>query len=322
MNTNQLKKWHEEFSIRHPLRLFKKQKERFLNRIETELETRNYETKQIKIRHWGIQNRLLLTKCEEPKIIFMAHYDTPTIMPIGFAWVFIFLGHTKQNIALPLTFVFSIFFAIVDFGLAYTDAGYWLFIYRAVLIALFLFQFFIPNPHNEEDNTSGVIGLLSLADWAKDKNLKEKIQFVFLDNEEWGLIGSSALKRSWKKEKHLGEDTVIINLDCISRGDIPLLVHHKKDTLAQEIFPFLQAKFSQTKIVDMKGIALSDNYTFRKRGAVDISLTVPAIISGGFYISHIHSPKDKGFSPEKTSHLLDALASFVQSKLSESSNQQ
>ena len=321
-NTNQLKKWHEEFSVEHPLRLFKKQKESFLDKIETELQICNYEVERIKARHFAIQNRLLLTKCEDPEIVFLAHYDTPTIMPVGFAPLYLLLGHTRQKIAMVLVVIFSIIFVIIDSFLAHADAGYWLFIYRMVLGLLFLVQFFIPNPHNAEDNTSGVTGLLSLADWSKDKVFKEKIQFVFLDNEEWGLIGSNALKTIWKKENHLHEDTLIINLDCISRGDTPLLIYHKEDYLAREIFPFLEAQFPQTKIINMKKIPLSDNYTFRKRGAVDISFATPAIIPGGFYIPDVHSPKDKGFSPEKTSHLLDALASFVQSKLSESSNQQ
>ena len=73
MNTKQLKKWHKEFSAEHPLRLFKKQKESFLNKIEAELQARNYEVERIKARHWGIPNRLLLTKCEDPKIVFLAH---------------------------------------------------------------------------------------------------------------------------------------------------------------------------------------------------------------------------------------------------------
>ena len=316
MNTEQLKKWYKEFSAEHPLRLFKKQKTDFLNKIEEELKTRHHEVERIKTRYRGIANRLLFTKCEDPKIVFLAHYDTPTIMPIGFSPLYLFLGHTRQNIAMVLVILCAIMFAMIDSWLYYSDMSYWLFVYRVVLGLLFLVQFFIPNPHNAEDNTSGVIGLLALADWSKDKTFKEKIQFVFLDNEEWGLIGSNALKKTWKKENHLHEDTMIINLDCISRGDIPLLIYHKDAHLAQEIFPFLQAQFPQAKMIDMKKIPLSDNYTFRKRGAVDISFAAPSFIPGGFYIPHVHSPKDRDFSPEKTSRLLDVLAAFVQSKIS------
>lgn len=70
-------------------------------------------------------------------------------------------------------------------------------------------------------------------------------------------------------------------------------------------------------MLDMKSVPLSDNYTFRERGAVDISYADPSVIPGGFYIPKVHSPRDKDFSPEKTAQLIDALTDFLEVKLSD-----
>jgi hypothetical protein len=194
---------------------------------------------------------------------------------------------------------------------------FWAVLYLGIMSILFVIPIFFPNPNNVEDNTSGVIGLLALAEKIKDKNFKDKVQFVFLDNEEWGLIGSNALKRIWQKENHLRVNTIIVNLDCISRGEIPLLVYHHNNRVAQEVLPFLQEHLPQTQMLDMKRVPLSDNYTFREKGAIDISYADKTIIPGGFYIPKIHTPSDKDFSPAKTAQLINALTEFLEEKLTD-----
>ncbi|MBN1304083.1 MAG: hypothetical protein JXA13_06575 [Anaerolineales bacterium] len=63
---------------------------------------------------------------------------------------------------------------------------HWLTRAGAIMVGIMLASlvfFFLPNPHNQEDNSRGVIGLTTLAHWAKNKpGIKEKIQFAFLDN--------------------------------------------------------------------------------------------------------------------------------------------
>lgn len=314
MSVALLSQWSQDFGACFPRRLTRKQKEGFLEAIEQELQTRNFETEQIKIRHWGIPNRLLLTKCEEPKVIFLAHYDTPTIMPFGISPIYTLFGHTRQGISSNFLIILMVALFTFHSWLEAVGMGYWATAYLVPISILFVIPIFFPNPHNSEDNTSGVIGLLALADWVKDKPFKKEIQFVFLDNEEWGLIGSSALKRMWQKRSYLHSDTTIINLDCVSRGTKPLVVYHKNDRVAREVLPFLRPYLPETEMLDLKITPLSDNYTFRHQGAIDISYAEPSIIPGGYYIPRVHTPSDQDFSPEKTALLIDGLTDFLQEK--------
>jgi hypothetical protein len=170
----------------------------------------------------------------------------------------------------------------------------------------------IPNPHNREDNTSGVIGLMALADWIKDQPaLKAKVQLVFLDNEEWGLLGSGGLKEYWNKQGYPYQEAVIITLDCISRGRVPLVLHHGKDQHARHVLPYLQKYLPEAKIVNMRFIPLSDNFTFRKQGAIDITFTDRSLVPGGYYVPRIHVRQDNDLSPERLAACIDGLSDYL-----------
>jgi hypothetical protein len=317
MKISLLKKWNEDFASHFSRRLTSKEKERFLDKIEEEHQVRNYEIERIKVKRWGFTNRLLITKCEKPKVVFLAHYDTPMILPLGISSVSTLFGHTKQIIGSIFLFILLLFLSTIHLWLKLIGLDHWATAYMVIMSFFFVIPIFFPNPHNAEDNTSGVIGLLALAEQIKEKGFREKVQFVFLDNEEWGLIGSNALKRIWQRDNHLRANTIIINLDCISRGKIPLLIYHHNNRVAQEVLPFLEQHLPQAKMLDMKRVPLSDNYTFRERGAIDISYADPSIIPGGFYIPKVHSPGDKNFFPEKTAQLIDALTDFLEDKFKE-----
>jgi hypothetical protein len=154
-----------EWSKRFPVRLTRKQKEAFLHELETELTARHFPIQRIDVRYLGIPNRLLATKCDNPKVIFLAHYDTPTIMPFWIGIFFKFWGHTRQiSGGIILTVLIFIGADLLSRSTLSGAVG----VYYAVLLVSLL-SLFIPNPHNREDNTSGVIGLMALADWIKDK---------------------------------------------------------------------------------------------------------------------------------------------------------
>ena len=318
MITTTLAKLDQTIGARFPRRLTRKQKESFLAVIQDELHTLGFETEQTAIRHWGISNRLLLTQCKNPKVVFMAHYDTPTIMPFGIAPFYVLFGHTRQVIS--SIFVFVLLIALFALQSWLSAAGFGLLASFLLLAISFLFviPFFFPNPHNAEDNTSGVLSLLALSEQIKEQPYKNAVQFVFLDNEEWGLIGSQALKKRWLKTSHLKPDTIVINLDCVSRGSTPLVAYHKDDHLASQILPFLQRHLPKSIAINMKNTPLSDNYTFREMGAIDISYAEPSLVPGGYYIPRVHVPSDKDFSPEKTALLIASLTDFLQETFSDS----
>lgn len=311
MNTEQIKKWDIDWSKRFPIRLTKKQKERFLQELERELQDRHFETERINTRKLVILNRSLATKCKRPSIIFLAHLDTPTIMPFWLPAFYRLFGHTRQ-IAVTLFLIALLWAPLFSYILVRSTLFDAIIVAFYLTLAVTLFSLLIPNPHNREDNTSGVIGLMALADWAKDKpRVKEHVQFAFVDNEELGFLGTKGLKRLWDKRGHPYSDAVIISLDCVSRGQKPLVIYHKNGAIAQRVTPFLQKHLPEARELDMKRVPLSDNYVFRKMGAIDISYADPSLIPGGYYIPRIHLPADNDFSPTNLSLLVAGLTEFL-----------
>lgn len=304
--------WDANWAVRFPVRITGKQKTAFLDELEKELKQRGFETERHAFRSLGFTNQILITKCVKPRAIFLAHIDTATIMPFWLSWLSRLFGHTRQVEMTIVVFLFILFFYEL---LPQLMPIPFLDIAQVLLSAILLissFTLLIPTPHNREDNTSGVLGLMALADWMKDKpELHERVQFAFVDNEELGLLGSSALKRYWDGQKHPYRDALIVSLDCISRGKKPLLVYHKEDDLALRLLPYIQKQLPETETINMGFLPLSDNYTFREHGSVNISLADRSILPGGYFIPDIHSPGDNDFSTERFGKLMEGIAQAV-----------
>jgi len=313
MNQNLIQQYDKAFAEQFPIRLKKAQKEAFLDELEQELQTRNYQTTRLTLKTL-LKNRLLFTECEKPKVIFLAHIDTPTIAPFWMSPLFKLLGHTRQYEGLILLLI--IIYGPSLLANIFPEWAPALKTVTNILLLIFglsLISLLIPNPHNREDNTSGVISLLTLADSIKDKpHLRKHIQFAFLDNEELGLLGSSSLRKHWQQQGHPYHNAAIICLDCVTRGKIPLIVYHKNDTIARKVAPHVQAHLPQTQIINLKHLPLSDNYVFKELGAIDISFADTSTIPGGYYIPRIHTPKDNDFSAENLMPLLTSLAEFLE----------
>jgi hypothetical protein len=317
MNTALISHWDADWARRFPKRIKTPEKEAFVQMLDQELQTMGFATERVKVRN-VFTNQLLLTRCERPEVIFMAHYDTPTILPFWISSLFTLFGHTRQIMLVVAMIILMI--PLPNF-LATEISAHFPSLARVTTMALDLFyallalsfiSMLIPNPHNREDNTSGVVGLLALADWIKDQpTLKAKVQFAFLDNEEWGLLGSGGLKEHWNKQGYSYQDAVIINLDCISRGKVPLVLHHGKDQYAQQVLPYLQKYLPDTRLVNMRFTPLSDNYTFRKQGAIDITFTDRTLVPGGYYVPRIHVRQDDELSPQRLAACVQGLGEFL-----------
>lgn len=305
---DQISQWDEAWHARFPKRLTPSPKKAFLDELETQLHTFGFATERLTVTK-VLRSTNLLTTCENPRVIFMAHYDTPGIIPFWFSWLFALFGHTRQILGM-----------VVLVGLLFLPAFWPVLAPYALLFHLFflltMLTLVIPNPHNREDNTSGVIGLMALAKWLQTHPaIQQQVQLVFLDNEEWGLLGSAGLKQVWDKQGHPYRQAAIINLDCISRGQRPLLIYHKQAALAHKLLPILGQHLPAIQAMNMGLVPLSDNYTFRRQGAVNISYADPALIPGGYVIRKIHTPADNDFTPENTVTLIHALTDFLQAEM-------
>lgn len=303
----QIEKWDQAWARQFPRRFTRAQKESFLQTLEAELGARNFKTRRVVGRQL-LACHNLVTECAAPKVILLAHYDTPTIMPFWLSWLTALVGHTRQGLAMVLLVLFLMLPSLLSMPP-------WLVSAIHFALWLTLLSLFIPNPHNREDNSSGVLGLMGLADWlAAHPAVQAQVQLVFLDNEEWGLLGATVQKRVWEKEGHPYQRASIINLDCISRGQVPLLVHHGEEGVAERLRPWLQKRSPALQQLDMGWLALSDNFVFRKLGAVDISYADRSLIPGGYYIPRIHSPADNSLQVEPMLPLLQGLADFLQAE--------
>ncbi len=303
-----------DWAIRFPRRIRAPEKEAFLSMLDQALQERGFATERLTLKS-VLTDRLLITRCEKPEAIIMAHYDTPTTMPFWITPLYTLFGHTRQ-IAMSAALIALILLPeiLVSVLSARFPSPAWevaLSLFY-ILLVLSLAPLVIPNPHNREDNTSGIIGLLALADWVKDQPaLKDKVQFAFLDNEEWGLLGSSALKEHWDKTGYPYQKAAVVSLDCISRGRVPLVIYHGADGFARQVLPHLQKYLPEARLANMRFIPLSDNYTFRRQGGVDITFTDRAILPGGYYVPRIHVRQDDDLSPQRLVACVQGLCDFL-----------
>ena len=146
------------------------------------------------------------------------------------------------------------------------------------------------NKHTANDNTSGVLLLLETA-LALPPEHRDRVCFVFFDNEEKGMLGSAAFA---KRHKQVKKNAVVLNFDCVGDGDsIQFFPQEKlkKDTAALERLEaaFLPAGGKDVQVVRGFSMYPSDNANFKKGAGVCALKHKPII---GYYMDRIHTSKD------------------------------
>ena len=159
------------------------------------------------------------------------------------------------------------------------------------------------NKHTVNDNTSGVITLVETA-LALPVEDRSKACFVFFDNEEKGMLGSSAFARKHKKVK---KGKLVVNFDCVSDGpSIQFFPSRKlkkdKMKIAGLETAFRSAGDRQVEIVRGFGFYPSDNAAFRL-GAGVCALRKHRVF--GWYMSRIHTARDTVMEEENIELLRD-----------------
>jgi len=223
---------YEKILNEYQIRKTKKEKTRFINFIKDEFEDVQIEEsgKLIKSRN------IVIGDPEKAKVILGAHYDTCALCPVPnfmtptsnilflFSQVFV----TFMIIVIAIFVWLGIFFIIP--GL---DIINYIQMYNVILLIIcFQIMFGFKNPRAANDNTSGVITLLSLMQELNEEE-REKICVVLFDNEEKGLFGSKAFA---KKHKEIAKNTPMLNFDCVGQGN-NLIIMAKKHLSEDEILP-------------------------------------------------------------------------------------
>lgn len=288
----------EEILNHYEVRKTRAQKAAFRDFLAPRLQDIGYTVTE-EISPWIKSTNLVVGDVEKAEIVFTAHYDTCARLPVPnfIAPKNIFLTLLYQ---LLLAGIMGAAAFLATFTVAYVfrsaDAAF--LIAPAVCFGLLALMIFGPaNPHTANDNTSGVVtlteALVSLPETARDR-----VAFVFFDNEEAGLLGSAFFKK--KHAKAMGNKP-LINFDCVSDGDHFLLVLEKdflRDTAlagrVERAFMPVGGKTNEL-ISARRAFYPSDQVKFRKSAGVVALRHRPL---AGHYLSRIHTARDTVFERE------------------------
>ena len=240
---------------------------------------------------WFDTRDIVIGDLSKARVLITAHYDTCARLPFG-------------NTYTPECWPIIVFTQFVLPVILYIALCIWLgFIPGNVLsVVIVLLMLFGPaNPHTANDNTSGVAFVLLAMNLFKDR---EDIAFVLFDNEEIGLLGSSAFV---KAHTVLARRAFVLNFDCISDGDMLMLVGSKRANASlqgrrlqkalEEIAPIYGKRFKTGEA--LKAFYPSDQLLF-PRGAAFAALKGKKVL----YMDRIHSAKDTVFEDDNILCLL------------------
>ncbi len=289
------------------IRKTKKQKESFRAWLCAELKNLGYAPR---VESGNFSRNIVVGDPEKAKVIFTAHYDTPPVLPFpnfitprNLLWyllyqVVILVGMFVPAIAVEIG-VISLWEAALS-----TDCPMWLAIGLVYLVMGFEIWWMMAGPankHTVNDNTSGVLTLVEIAQ-ALPAELRDRVCLVFFDNEEKGLLGSSGFAKAHGDVKKNG---LVVNFDCVSDGDYiqffpTKAVKKESGTPAALASAYPSTAEKTTEVVTGFGFYPSDQAQFR-RGIGVCALKKKSII--GYYMDRIHTGKDTVLMEENI-HLL------------------
>lgn len=265
---------------------------------------------EVKIEGKSSKN-IVVGDVEKAKVIYTAHYDTCPVLPIAnfitprnIVWYLLY----QLLICVPM-FVLAIG-AEVGMMLLWENVTGELCPLPVAIAALYAVLFFFlwwiyagpANKHTVNDNTSGVVTLVEIAEYLPQE-LRDEVCLIFFDNEEKGLFGASAFA---KKYKAVRKNTLVVNFDCVSDGDsiqlFPSGVLKKKGekTLAALETAFLPVGEKTVEVVRGFGFYPSDQAKF-KMGVGVCALKKSRVL--GWYMDRIHTKRDTVLMEENI-HLL------------------
>ena len=268
---------------------------------------------------WLKTRNIVFGDLTKARTLMTAHYDTCARMPFGntytpACWPIIALTQFVLPLVLFLALGFLSGFAsaklVSEFGLSSGMSALlsmlMSFGLAGMVVGLMLFG--PANPHTANDNTSGVAMVLLAMHLFKGR---DDVAFVLFDNEEVGLLGSSAFV---KAHASLSRRALLLNFDCISDGDTLLLAGSKivmNGVQGKKIVSVLEETAAQYGKKGCGGtvpkvLYPSDQLLFR-RGAAFAALKGKRIL----YMDRIHSAKDTVFDDSNLLCLAEVLEKAI-----------
>ncbi|MBO6052264.1 MAG: M28 family peptidase [Clostridia bacterium] len=303
-------KWQEIIFPDYEVRKTKKQKTAFIEMLRSHFGDR------LRVEECGslVKSRnIVIGDPEKARVIYTAHYDTCTRLPFpNFITPRNFFLYLLMQIFVALILFIPVFLLTVlvgtltralplAWGFVATEGTLFL-----SLAAVLWFFFGGPaNPHTANDNTSGVVTVLSLADASAGSS--PDAAFILFDNEENGLLGSAGYAAA---HRDIRQNTLLVNFDCVSDGKRFLMLFSKR---AMEL-PYYRAlkeradavfadRGQTAEVCPKKGTFYpSDQANFKTCAAVCALNESPRI---GLYMNRIHTIRDTVFEEDNIAALIE-----------------
>lgn len=309
-------KWKDKILPSYEIRKSAKQKSDFIDMLKE-----NYgEQLHIEESKAFVKSRnIVLGNADKAKVIFTAHYDTCAVLPfpnfitpknlpvfvlyqllltvallvpafIAVILVATLISNLNQNEDVGLILSELTMFAVIGFELWWMLAG-------------------PENKHTANDNTSGVVAVLTLA----DRLGFDDYAYILFDNEEKGLLGSASYA---KAHPDIRNNTLVVNFDCVSDGD-NILMSFSKNAMKTDVYKRVSEKadsvmlqYGKNPVVTTASTTIypSDQQAFKNSVAV-ASLNKAKFV--GLYMDKIHTSKDIVFMEDNINALTDMFSVAV-----------
>ena len=256
---------------------------------------------------------IVIGDISKANVIFTAHYDTAPKLPF-------------LNFITPKNLLFYIFYQILIllplFIICFLVSFISMIFFENILIAYFLCAFLAfgfvyiimfgkENKNTVNDNTSGIITLCEIMlNMTKDE--LATTAFVFFDNEELGLIGSSAFAKQHREEI---KGKIVINFDCVSDGETIMVVVN--GVARKKYGDIITSAYSMNDDYKVKPFITKALTTFYPSDQMNfpINIAVAALKRRrflGYYLDRIHTKHDTVFREENIRYLIKSSIKFVQ----------
>ena len=260
----------------------------------------------------GKNKNFVVGDVEGAKVVFTAHYDTPARSIFPNIMI-------PRNLPLFFSYQFLpvILMLLVSLPISYLVGMVWLQDSRAYMLtflALYYVLYFLmfrgpSNPKNYNDNTSGVATLLEIMRGLSDEE-KDKVAFIFFDNEEKGKKGSKAY---FKDHESLMKDKLLINFDCVGNGETVVFIA-KDEAEKREEYKALKASFAPkgeytTEFYPMRGSESNSDYKSFPLGIG--CMACKRSKRGLLYTPAIHTAKDTVAKEENIEYIKSCALKFI-----------
>ncbi|QQK07858.1 M28 family peptidase [Miniphocaeibacter halophilus] len=287
-------------------------KTKFINWLKPVIKEMNYDFKIDKYSSKG--RNLIVGDINNAEVFLTAHYDTQVNyfvpMFMGMNWLGFIIGqlYVLFIILLPAILIDLIFKNIFYYNIPN------IFLVLIVLLTFLYTQIGVSNKNTVNDNTSGLATLINIMENLEDTH-KNKVCFVFFDQEEVGLIGSSKFQKKYRRNIR---NKPLINFDCVANGNNIFFIGQKefRNSILNNVLTNSVEKIMKDNIYGKKYvIGPAYRYIYPSDQLIyDNSLAVAALKKApliGYYLNGIHNSRDRVFMKENIALITEVILDFV-----------